>query len=130
MPMASELSEAAIKRASDSIQAVKHGHAGTLADGPARTNRRLYTPDNPLEGVPFAAKVKLLEEIDAYARAPRSAGAPGLGIACRQLAGGRDHPLRRRARLRHPPAGAPFGLDRRRRRRPAGVRLLFRGRAH
>src|SRR5450432_1636152 len=50
---ASELSEDAIKRASDSIQAVKRGYSGSLAMGPARTNRRLYTPDNPLEGVPF-----------------------------------------------------------------------------
>jgi TldD protein len=66
---ASELSEAAIRRAADSIQAVKHGYAGTLAAPPARTNSRHYAPDNPLHGVPFAQKIKLLEEIDAYARA-------------------------------------------------------------
>ena len=66
---ASELSEAAIKRASDSIQAVKRGHAGTLDAGPARTNRARYAPDNPLQGAAFADKVKLLETIDAYARA-------------------------------------------------------------
>ncbi|MDZ4369378.1 MAG: DNA gyrase modulator, partial [Afipia sp.] len=35
---ASELSEDALKRASAAVQAVKSGHSGTLADGPARTN--------------------------------------------------------------------------------------------
>jgi len=66
---ASEISEAAIRRAADSIQAVKHGYSGALSAGPARTNARHYAPDNPLQGVPFAQKTKLLEEIDAYARA-------------------------------------------------------------
>src|SRR3546814_16788071 len=32
------------------------------------TNRTLYTDSNPLQQVPFETKVKLLEEIDAYAR--------------------------------------------------------------
>jgi len=66
---ASELSEAAIARAAAAVGAVKAGHAGTLAEGPARTNRSLYIDDNPLHGMDFAAKTKLLAEIDAYARA-------------------------------------------------------------
>ena len=36
---------------------------------PGRTNRKLYSDDNPLEAPGFDAKVKLLETIDAYARA-------------------------------------------------------------
>ncbi|WOI53975.1 metalloprotease TldD [Parvularcula sp. LCG005] len=64
----SELNEAAIKRAAQSVQAVKTGHDGTLAAGPRGTNRHLYTDDNPLDAVPFADKVKLLEQINAYAR--------------------------------------------------------------
>jgi TldD protein len=65
---ASEVSEEAIKRAADSVRAVKGGYAGHVADGPARTNVRLYTDDNPLGSLGFEAKVKLLEEMNAYAR--------------------------------------------------------------
>ena len=66
---ASEVSEDAIRRAADSVRAVKGGYSGHIADGPARTNVRLYTDDNPLASLGFEAKVKLLEEMDAYARA-------------------------------------------------------------
>ena len=66
---ASEVSEAAIARAADAVRAVKGGHAGSFAEAPGRTNRRLYGDDNPLEAPGFDAKVKLLETIDAYARA-------------------------------------------------------------
>lgn len=65
---ASELSEDALKRAADSVAAVRTGQSGTLGDGPARTNRTLYTDANPLDLVPFEQKTKLLEEINAYAR--------------------------------------------------------------
>jgi TldD protein len=65
---ASEVSEEAIKRAADSVRAVKGGYCGHIADGPARTNVRLYTDDNPLGSLGFEAKVKLLEEMNAYAR--------------------------------------------------------------
>jgi TldD protein len=64
-----EISEAALHRAADAVAAVKRGHSGTYADAPARTNARLYAPDDPLEGEPFEDKVALLSEIDAYARA-------------------------------------------------------------
>lgn len=66
---ASELDEAAIKRAAESVQAVRAGHQGTMAPPPPRTNRSLYVADNPLNEVGFEAKTKLLQEIDAYARA-------------------------------------------------------------
>jgi len=65
---ASELSEEAIKRAGETVRAVRHGRGGTLAAPPPGTNRSLYTDANPLAAVPFAAKTKLLTEIDAYAR--------------------------------------------------------------
>jgi TldD protein len=65
---ASELSEAAIKRAAETVKSVQQGRGGTLALAPNGTNRSLYTDDNPLSGVEFAAKVALLAEIDAYAR--------------------------------------------------------------
>src|SRR5205809_3463692 len=65
---ASELSEAAIRRAATAVRAVASGHAGRLAEPPAGTNRILYTDINPLGIVDLAAKTKLLAEIDAYAR--------------------------------------------------------------
>jgi TldD protein len=65
---ASELSEAAIRRAATAVRAVASGHAGTIADPPPGTNRSLYTDLNPLGIVDLAAKTKLLGDIDAYAR--------------------------------------------------------------
>jgi len=65
---ASDLSEAALARAADAVRAVKGGHSGSYAEPPGRTNRKLYGDDNPLQLPAFEAKVKLLEQIDAYAR--------------------------------------------------------------
>jgi TldD protein len=64
-----EISEGALKRAADAVSAVKTGHSGSYAAAPARTNQSLYTDANPLGGPSFEEKVKLLQEIDAYARA-------------------------------------------------------------
>ncbi|MDI3469094.1 MAG: TldD protein, part of TldE/TldD proteolytic complex [Pseudolabrys sp.] len=66
---ASDISEAAIARAAEAVRAVKGGHSGSYADAPARTNRKLYGDDNPLGEPSFETKVKLLSDIDAYARA-------------------------------------------------------------
>ena len=67
---AGELSEAALRRAADSVAAVTKGYAGTSALAPvAGSNRPLYSDGNPLNGTPFETKVSLLQEIDAYARA-------------------------------------------------------------
>ena len=66
---ASNLSEEAIIRAAKAVEAVKSGHSGSMSLGPAGTNRHLYAADNPLEEVGFDAKVALLKDIDAYARA-------------------------------------------------------------
>jgi TldD protein len=69
---ASEISEAAIGRAANAVQAVAKGYSGTAAEGPARTNIKLYRDIDPLETAGFEKKVKLLEEINAYARAKDS----------------------------------------------------------
>ena len=66
---ASDISEAAIARAAEAVRAVNSGHSGTYAEAPGRTNRKLYGDDNPLAEPAFETKVKLLEQIDAYARA-------------------------------------------------------------
>lgn len=66
---ASDLSEAAIKRAAETVKTVNAGHGGTMAEAPQGTNAKLYADLNPLNEVAFDAKVKLLADIDAYARA-------------------------------------------------------------
>ncbi|HVV26812.1 MAG TPA: metalloprotease TldD [Rhizomicrobium sp.] len=65
---ASEISEDAIARAAGTVRAVSRGYSGTVAGAPARTNIRLYTDIDPLETAGFEKKVKLLEEMNAYAR--------------------------------------------------------------
>jgi TldD protein len=65
---ASDLSEAAIKRAAATVRAVHDGRSVAFAEAPVGTNARLYSDANPLPAVDFAAKVGLLQEIDAYAR--------------------------------------------------------------
>src|SRR3954447_7004253 len=66
---ASDMSEAAIARAADAVRAVKGGYSGRYAGPPGRTNVHLYGDENPLEGPSFETRIKLLETIDAYARA-------------------------------------------------------------
>ena len=65
----SDVSEAALARAADAVRAVKGGYCGAYAEPPGRTNVRLYGDDNPLGAPAFEPKVRLLEAIDAYARA-------------------------------------------------------------
>jgi len=65
---ANELSEEAIGRAAATVQAVAQGHSGVAAAGPARTNVQLYTDLDPLQTAGFEKKVKLLQDMDAYAR--------------------------------------------------------------
>jgi TldD protein len=66
---AADLSEPAMRRAAATVKAVQAGHAGTIEISPPGTNRQLYTDQNPLGLEPFETKVKLLADIDAYARA-------------------------------------------------------------
>ncbi|MBZ3691413.1 metalloprotease TldD [Phyllobacterium calauticae] len=66
---AGELSLGALKRAADAASAVRTGYAGAYAAAPPGTNRSLYSDENPIGSPSFEAKVKLLQEIDAYLRA-------------------------------------------------------------
>ena len=66
---ASELSEDAIRRASNTAKAVRSGSIGQTEIAPAATNQKLYVDENPLLETPFETKVALLQDIDAYARA-------------------------------------------------------------
>lgn len=65
---ANDISAAAIARAGETLQLLDPAH-GAKAPPPQRTNRHLYTDASPLDLVPFAEKVALLEKIDAVARA-------------------------------------------------------------
>jgi TldD protein len=65
---ASELSEAAIRRAAATVRAVASGYSGVMAEPPIGTNRSLYTDANPLGLIDLATKTRLLAEIDTYAR--------------------------------------------------------------
>ncbi|WP_294193153.1 metallopeptidase TldD-related protein, partial [uncultured Sphingomonas sp.] len=65
---ANELSEAAIKRAAETMALIDPS-AGAKAQPPRSTNRHLYTDADPLDLVPFADKVNLCQTIDAAARA-------------------------------------------------------------
>jgi len=65
---ANELSAAAIRRAGETMQLLDPAK-GERAPPPQRSNRHLYTADDPLALVPFADKVALCQQIDAAARA-------------------------------------------------------------
>ena len=65
---ANEISAEAIRRAGETLSLLDEPKS-PMAAAPRATNRHLYTEESPLDTVPFAEKVKLLETIDAAARA-------------------------------------------------------------
>ena len=65
---ANEISAAAIRRAGETLSLLDPATMQP-APSPRQNNRHLYTDASPLDAVPFADKVKLLETINAAARA-------------------------------------------------------------
>jgi TldD protein len=65
---ANELSEAAIKRAGETLTLLDPAK-GVAAAAPRQNNRHLYTASDPMGLIPFAQKVALCQQIDAVARA-------------------------------------------------------------
>lgn len=63
----SEISKAALKRAAQTVKSITTSESLDIA--PRKTNQVLYSDDNPLEGMAFEDKVKLLGEIDHFVRA-------------------------------------------------------------
>nr|WP_319247308.1 metalloprotease TldD [uncultured Celeribacter sp.] len=63
-----EISEAAIARASETARLAVGDGGGTLAEGPRPTNLHLYSDENPLDGAAFEVKIDTLNEIDAFLR--------------------------------------------------------------
>ncbi len=63
-----EISERALRRASETARLAVGDGGGTLAASPTGTNLRLYTDADPMQDASFTGKLDLLKEIDAYAR--------------------------------------------------------------
>jgi TldD protein len=66
---ATEISEAALKRAAETARLAVGAGGGTMAPPPPGTNLKLYTDADPMADAAFGVKVETLREIDAYARA-------------------------------------------------------------
>ena len=64
----SEFSIEALKEASRIVSTVKYGHNSDSIVDPIKTNNKLYTDKNPLNVKDFSSKIKLLEDINSYAR--------------------------------------------------------------
>lgn len=63
-----ELSDQALKRASETVSQLQSEGQTIKASQPNLTNHHLYLPDNPLQQGKFADRAHLLHEIDSYAR--------------------------------------------------------------
>jgi len=64
-----EISEKSLRRAAQTARLAVGDGGGVLAAAPAGTNLRLYSDADPMADASFAAKIDILKEIDAYARA-------------------------------------------------------------
>ena len=65
---ATEISEAALKRAADVCRTVAKGDGAVVDASPERSNRQLYADTNPAEALGFSEKVALLQKVDAFTR--------------------------------------------------------------
>ncbi|WP_417808404.1 metalloprotease TldD [Thioclava sp.] len=63
-----EISESALRRASETARLAVGDGGGEMAPPPQGTNLHLYSDVDPVSDTPFAAKIDILREIDAYAR--------------------------------------------------------------
>ena len=65
---ATEMTPASLRRAAAAVRGADRGQTGVWADGPTRTNQRLYGDFDPTLSPTFTAKSELLQEIDTYVR--------------------------------------------------------------
>ena len=63
-----EISEAALARATETARLAVGAGGGTWSEPPAATNRHLYAEVDPIAGAEFPVKVETLRAIDAYLR--------------------------------------------------------------
>jgi TldD protein len=64
-----EISESALRRASETARLAVGDGGGTMSPSPKGTNIRLYTDADPMADATFPVKIDMLKEIDAFARA-------------------------------------------------------------
>ncbi len=64
-----DISEHALRRASETARLAVGSGGGTLAPPPKGTNQHLYTDANPMADASFPIKINTLREIDAFTRA-------------------------------------------------------------
>ncbi len=65
---ATEISEAALRRAAETARLAVGAGGGVMAPAPKPTNQRLYTDRDPFDDASFSVKVEMLREIDAFVR--------------------------------------------------------------
>ena len=63
-----ELTEAALKRGSETVKLATAEGERTIAPPPPTANQSLYIQESPLSGFSFSHKVELLKEVDDYLR--------------------------------------------------------------
>ena len=63
------IDEHALKRAVATARLAVGDGGGVMADAPVRTNQKLYSEEDPMAQASFPAKIDLLKDIDAFARA-------------------------------------------------------------
>jgi len=66
---ATDISEAALERAVETVRLAARAGGGVMAPPPAGTNQRHYELRDPVSEAELGAKIDLLSEIDAYLRA-------------------------------------------------------------
>ncbi len=64
----SDFSLTSLKEASKTVASIKSGYNGEKIIDPLKTNNKLYTELNPLNVEEYSSKIKLLEDINSYAR--------------------------------------------------------------
>ncbi|MEM7439355.1 MAG: metalloprotease TldD [Pseudomonadota bacterium] len=65
---ATEMTEAALRRAAQTVRLAVGDGGGTMAVAPRSTNTRLYSDADPMADAAFSVKVDVLREIDAFCR--------------------------------------------------------------
>ena len=63
----SQLTEESLKKAVEAVKTLENGKK-LKTESPKRTNRNLYSNQNPLNAIEFKSKVSLLKKINEYAR--------------------------------------------------------------
>ena len=63
-----DISVSALSKMLPPVQQAAQGKMSTFADAPAKTQKKLYDPFNPILELAFSEKVKILQEIDDFSR--------------------------------------------------------------